>query len=127
VGRLILDSDTLIAIFNDVDKHHETIMKRLSSKSDELVISTIALSESLVYVYRLGVGEIVKKRIMDLAMEIIDVDHEIASYAAQLRAANNLKLGDALISATAILHNCTLLTFDEKLARRTPGAELLVS
>lgn len=127
MGRLILDSDTLIAIFNDVDKHHETIMKRLSSKSDELVISTIALSESLVYVYRLGVGEIVKKRIMDLAMEIIDVDHEIASYAAQLRAANNLKLGDALISATAILHNCTLLTFDEKLARRTPGAELLVS
>ena len=127
MGRLILDSVALIAIFKDADKHHETIMNRLSSSSDEVVLSAITLTESLVHSYQLGLGEIGKRQIRDLALDIIDVDQEIAIYAAELRAVTKLKLGDALISATAILKKCTLLTFDEKLARRTPGAELLVS
>ena len=127
MGRLILDSGALIAIFKDVDVHHQTIMNRLSEGSDEVVLSAITLTESLVHAYQAGLGEIGKRQIDDLALEIIDVDQEIAIYAAQLRATNNLKLGDALIAATAILHKCTLITFDEKLARKTPGAELLVS
>ena len=127
MGRLILDSVALIAIFKDVDIHHESIMNRLSEGSEEVVLSAITLTESLVHAYQLGFGEIGKQQIYDLALEIIDVDQEIAIRAAELRAVHNLKLGDALISATAILHKCTLLTFDEKLARNTPGAELLVS
>lgn len=127
MGRLALDSDSLIAIFKESDKHHETIIKRLSLRPEKLVLSTVALSESLVHVYIVGRGQEMKLLIMNMVDELVDVDHEIASYAAQLRATNNLKLGDALISATAILHKCTLLTFDEKLARKTPGAELLVS
>ena len=127
MGRVALDSDSLIAIFKESDKHHKTIVKRLLQSEEQIVLSSIALSESLVHSYRVDQGEEMKALITDWADEIIDVDQEIAIYAAQLRATNNLKLGDALISATAILHKCTLLTFDEKLARKTPGAELLVS
>ena len=127
MGRIALDSDSLIAIFKESDKHHKTIVKRLLQSEEQIVLSSIALSESLVHSYRVDQGEEMKALITDWADEIIDVDQEIAIYAAQLRATNNLKLGDALISATAILHNCTLITFDEKLARKTPGAELLVS
>jgi predicted nucleic acid-binding protein len=36
-----------------------------------------------------------------------------------------MKLPDALIAATAMEKGLTLLTFDEKLARRVPGAEWL--
>lgn len=127
MGRLTLDSDALIAVFKMDDKHHETIVKRLLHSTERIVISTIALSESLVHSYREGFGEAARRQVSELGVQIIDVNQDIATYAAGLRATNNLKLGDALISATAILHKCTLLTFDEKLARKTPGAELLVS
>ena len=127
MGRVALDSDSLIAIFKESDKHHKTIVKRLLQSEEQIVLSSIALSESLVHSYRVDQGEEMKALITDWADEIIDVDLRIAIFAAELRATNNLKLGDALISATAILHKCTLITFDEKLARKTPGAELLVS
>ena len=127
MGRLTLDSDSLIAIFKESDKHHKTIVNRLLQSKEEIVLSTVAISESLVHAYRVKQGDEMKRLILDWANEVVAVDHEIASYAAQLRATNNLMLGDALISATAILHKCTLLTFDEMLARKTPGAELLVS
>ena len=127
MGRLTLDSDALIAVFKLDDKHHKTIVKRLLHSTERIVISTIALSESLVHSYREGFGEAARRQVSELGVQIIDVNQDIATYAAGLRATNNLKLGDALISATAILHKCTLLTFDEKLARKTPGAELLVS
>ena len=127
MGRLALDSDCLIAVFKVNDKRHKTIINRLLHSTERIVISTVALSESLVHAYREGVGEVGKKQIQDLAIEIIDVDQEIATYAAQLRATKNLKLGDALISATTILHKCTFVTFDQKLAKATPGAELLTS
>ncbi len=127
MGRVALDSDSLIAIFKESDKHHKTIVKRLLQSEEQIVLSSIALSESLVHSYRVDQGEEMKALITDWADEIIDVDLRIAILAAKQRATNNLKLGDALISATAILHKCTLLTFDEKLARKTPGAELLVS
>ena len=127
MGRVALDSDSLIAIFKESDKHHKTIVKRLLQSEEQIVLSSIALSESLVHSYRVDQGEEMKALITDWADEIIDVDLRIAIFAAELRATNNLKLGDALISATAILHKCTLITFDEKLARKTPGAQLLVS
>jgi len=57
--------------------------------------------------------------------EIIDVSISIATKAAELRASSKIKLPDALIAATAIEKGLTLLTFDEKLAKRVPGAELL--
>lgn len=127
MGRLALDSDCLIAVFKVNDKRHETIVNRLLHSTERIVISTIVLSESLVHSYRAGLGEVGKKQIQDLAIEIIDVDQEIATFAAELRGTKNLKLGDALISATTILHKCTLVTFDQKLAKATPGAELLTS
>ena len=126
MGRLALDSTSLIAIFKETDQHHKTIVNRLLGSKDRFILSTIALSESLVHSFRMGVGDVGRRQIEALALEIIDVDQNIAVLAAQIRAASNLKLGDALISATAIVHKCTLLTFDEKLAKATLGAELLL-
>ena len=65
------------------------------------------------------------ERIGSLASNIFDVTASIAQRAAQLRSSSKIKLPDALIAATAIEEGLTLLTFDEKLAKRVPGAELL--
>ena len=125
MGRVVLDSSCLIAIFKESDAHHKTIVNRLLQADNHVVLSTIALSESLVYAYRANEGEAAKKLILEWVAEVIDVDSNIAAKGAELRALHGIELGDALIGATAILQDCTLLTFDEKFAKVIPGAELL--
>jgi len=127
MAGLILDSDALLAIMNSEDRHHKSIKKRLLQGADSLSISVVTYSEALVYPFEEDNYEAMSLGIQTLVNEIHDVTRSIATKAAQLRAASKIKLPDALIAATAIEKGLTLLTFDEKLARKTPGAELLVS
>ena len=127
MAGLILDSDALLAIMNSEDRHHKSIKKRLLQGADSLSISVVTYSEALVYPFEEDNYEAMSLGIQTLVNEIHDVTRSIATKAAQLRAASKIKLPDALIAATAIEKGLTLLTFDEKLAKKTPGAELLVS
>ena len=127
MAGLILDSDALLAIMNSEDRHHKSIKKRLLQGADSLSISVVTYSEALVYPFEEDNYEAMSLGIQTLVSEIHDVTRSIATKAAALRAASKIKLPDALIAATAIEKGLTLLTFDEKLARKTPGAELLVS
>ena len=127
MAGLILDSDALLAIMNSEDRHHKSIKKRLLQGADSLSISVVTYSEALVYPFEEDNYEAMSLGIQTLVNEIHDVTRSIATKAAQLRATSKIKLPDALIAATAIEKGLTLLTFDEKLARKTPGAELLVS
>lgn len=127
MAGLILDSDALLAIMNSEDRHHKSMKKRLLQGADSLSISVVTYSEALVYPFEEDNYEAMSLGIQTLVNEIHDVTRSIATKAAQLRAASKIKLPDALIAATAIEKGLTLLTFDEKLARKTPGAELLVS
>ncbi len=127
MAGLILDSDALLAIMNAEDKHHKSIKKRLLQNSESLSISVVTYSEALVYPFEKDNFPAISEGIKILVDEILDVTESIATKAAQLRAVSKVKLPDALIAATAMEKGLTLLTFDEKLARKTPGAELLTS
>ena len=127
MAGLILDSDALLAIMNSDDGHHESIKKRLLQGEDSLSISVVTYSEALVYPYQEDNYVAMSEGIQALVNEIHDVTVSIATRAAQIRAVSKVKLPDALIGATAIEKGLTLLTFDEKLAMRIPGAELLLS
>ena len=127
MAGLILDSDALLAFMNIADIHHKSIVKRLLYGPDGFSISVVTYSEALVHSFETGKHELMFERIDSLVTEIFDVTPAIARTSAQLRAATKIKLPDALIAATAIEKGLTLLTFDEKLARKTPGAELLSS
>ena len=127
MAGLILDSDALLAFMNLDDIHHKSIVKRLLQSSDGFSISVVTYSEALVHSFETGMHELMFERIDSLVTEIFDVTPSVARTSAQLRATSKIKLPDALISATAIEKGLTLLTFDEKLAKRTPGTELLVS
>ena len=127
MARLILDSDALLALLNADDLHHESIINRLSLNSNFLSISVVTYSEALVYPFEKGREVEMSQLIRSHISEVVDVTIAIASKAAQLRALSKIKLPDALIAATAIEKGLTLLTFDEKLAKRTPRAELLIS
>ena len=126
MAGLILDSDALVALMNVSDLHHESIIKRLLEGTDGFSVSVVTYSEALVRSYETGKQAMMIERINSLVKEIYEVNSGIAERAAQLRAASKIKLPDALIAATAIDKKLTLLTFDEKLAKKTPGAELLL-
>jgi predicted nucleic acid-binding protein len=127
MAGLILDSDALIALMNVNDVHHKSIIKRLFQTQDGFSISVITYSEALIRSFETGKESLMIERINELVNEIIEVTKSIAEIAADLRTSVKIKLPDSLIAATAIEKGLTLITFDEKLAKRVPGAELLVS
>ena len=127
MAGLILDSDALIALMNVNDVHHKSIIKRLFQTQDGFSISVITYSEALIRSFETGKESLMIERINELVNEIIEVTKSIAEIAADLRTSLKIKLPDSLIAATAIEKGLTLITFDEKLAKRVPGAELLVS
>lgn len=127
MAGLILDSDALVALMNMNDIHHKSIVKRLFQSPEGFSISVVTYSEALVHSFDTGKEDLMVERIDSLVTDIFDVSASVARKAAQLRSTSKIKLPDALIAATAIEKGLTLLTFDEKLAKEVPGAELLVS
>jgi predicted nucleic acid-binding protein len=127
MAGLILDSDALVALMNMNDIHHKSIVKRLFQSPEGFSISVVTYSEALVHSFDTGKEDLMVERIDSLVTDIFDVSASVARKAAQLRSTSKIKLPDALIAATAIEKGLTLLTFDEKLAKKVPGAELLVS
>ena len=127
MAGLILDSDALVALMNINDIHHKSIVKRLFQSPEGFSISVVTYSEALVHSFDTGKEDLMVERIDSLVTDIFDVSASVARKAAQLRSTSKIKLPDALIAATAIENGLTLLTFDEKLAKKVPGAELLVS
>jgi len=47
VGKVILDSSVIIALFNDADAHHVAAMKALGESKNNFEISTVSLAEAL--------------------------------------------------------------------------------
>ena len=47
---------------------------------------------------------------------VLLLDETVEQHAIQLRRSGNCKLPDAIIAATAVVHQLTLLTLDEKLS-----------
>jgi predicted nucleic acid-binding protein len=127
MAGLILDSDALVALMNINDIHHKSIVKRLFQSPEGFSISVVTYSEALVHSFDTGKEDLMVERIDSLVTDIFDVSASVARKAAQLRSTSKIKLPDALIAATAIEKGLTLLTFDEKLAKKVPGAELLLS
>ena len=127
MAGLILDSDALVALMNMNDIHHKSIVKRLFQSPEGFSISVVTYSEALVHSFDTGKEDLMVERIDSLVTDIFDVSASVARKAAQLRSTSKIKLPDALIAATAIEKGLTLLTFDEKLAKKVPGAELLTS
>ena len=127
MAGLILDSDALLALINKSDVHHESIVNRILQSEAKLSISVVTFSEAMVRPFEVNQSAVVIAQINSRISEIFDVTQPIAIRAALMRATSKIKLPDALIASTAIEKGLTLLTFDEKLAKRVPGAELLVS
>lgn len=126
MGKVILDSSVIIALFNDADEHHLAAVKALGESKNNFEISTVTLAEALSSVIsdseRFEMNNDIKRHFSPLH----PVDEKVAFLASQIRAATKaFQMPDALISATAILAKAELWTFDKRLAKNHPGARLI--
>ena len=113
---LTLDTNVIIYFLNGdsvvVDK-----LNLLRDKGASFIISTVTVAEILSY-DRLTTTdlEIIKSFLLNFL--IISVDLNIAKIAGKIRRSNKIKLGDALITATAMSQLSSLVTNDQVLSKK---------
>ena len=122
----VVDSGVLIALLDENDPHHPSSKKTLiglQNTNAALAISTVSLTEILVYPMRRGAKAVRKvfSALDRLSIIFLDITPRVAESAARLRAKNSqLRTPDALVIVTAQSFGATaLLTTDAKLTRLT--------
>lgn len=116
-----LDAGVIIGFLDADDVHHFTARKALADAlgaGDQLALAASALSECLVGPSRISTQavQLVRTVIDRLPVSVIDLNADIASNAALLRARHrSLRLPDALVIATASVCGADrLVTTDRK-------------
>lgn len=121
MGPLALDASVVIALLDGADAHHERAVAELSRREGDppdLLIAATAYTETLIRPLRDGYGDTVERFLERGPVEVVPIDRSVARAAARLRADHaSLRLGDALVLATAHAREAELLTFDERLGR----------
>ena len=109
----LIDTNIIIGYFND----NEKIVKKLHSLrsvNEVLFISVITqielLSLSDLSDYEI---EVINKFLREFT--VINLDSNVAVIASEIRRKTNLKLGDAIVTGSAILTKSTLLTMDKEI------------
>lgn len=123
-----LDAGVLIGFLDGNDAHHQAagaVIAEALDQGDRLAMAASALAECLVGPARRGdeAIEVVHDLRRRLPIEVVDLDVDIATAAARLRAGHrSLRLPDALVIATAFERDADeLVTTD----RKWPGAKVL--
>lgn len=106
----------------DVCIDHLAGRKRLSGRRSRLSVSVITRAELLAGARDEHDIEHIRRLLG--AMTEREVDRQIAEEAGRIRAETGIRLPDALIAATALVHSLTLHTRNTKDFKRVPGLRL---
>ncbi|MBA2323029.1 MAG: PIN domain-containing protein [Pseudonocardiales bacterium] len=119
MGKVTLDANVVIGLFRPADAHHNAVRTELAAareRADDFILPASVLSEAMVGGYRHGTEAEMRRRILGLFGPARSVDEDVALTAAELRAGHHsLRLPDALVIATGIIENATVLTCDRRL------------
>lgn len=107
------DASWVIALVNPQDHHHAEAVAQFQRMMVSPALSAFALGEVLSGVQSRRKEKM--KLIMDAFESVVHVDAQIAAKGAEIRVEHGLSLGDAIIVASALVHDTELLTFDEKM------------
>jgi predicted nucleic acid-binding protein len=116
MGVALLDTSIVIAILNRDDALHEAASRSVLAERERstLAISALTHAELLVGPMRAGGRALAVVEGFAAQVRIIDLSPEIARRAAEERVARGLKLPDAVIVATGLLHADVILTADAR-------------
>lgn len=116
---IVLDASVLIAHFDARDAQHDRALKALAATGrEELGASVITLAECLVGPARAGRLDQAHAALRDLCVSELSLPSDSSTTLAQLRAQTNLRLPDCCILECARRTRASLLTFDDRLAKR---------
>lgn len=121
--RIGIDTNVLISVFaqESLGEKIVPIIDAVANKgTHEFVASVLTFSECAVLPYREGnwaALDQVKLMFQMPNLIVYPMDEVVAEEAARIRGAYNLKMPDAIIAATAVVHKAdVLLTSDRSLA-----------
>lgn len=116
--RAIVDSNVLIYLSNG-----QLEIENLFKKYNEVLISRITHIEVLGYDFKNEEDESIVLQLVS-HFPILELDSEIGAETIKIRKSKKIKLPDAIICATALVHNCELVTANEKDFIRIEGVQI---
>ena len=116
--KVNLDTNVFIAVKNKEPDYEycETIIDSVEDNQIEGVMSIIVLAEVLVGFYQNAENEEADRFSSSaiLKYDLIPVNHDLAQKAAQMRAQYNIKLPDAIISASTLISGSDFFITNDK-------------
>jgi predicted nucleic acid-binding protein len=114
---IVADASWIIALRDPDDPHHASaIALNEATVDDVIVVHPLTLAECLVGAARLGQLDAAAGALR-AAFEVADIDIDAPLRWANIRTATSLRLPDAIVLDTAIVHAASMiLTFDRQLA-----------
>lgn len=118
MGLIHLDTCLVVYAFENHPRHAASVREAFTTAAGTLVISPLVKLECLVGPMRSGNLVLQSHYEQGLArLQMLPMDEQVFTQAAELRARFGLKTSDALHLATAQRHGCTALwTNDDRLA-----------
>lgn len=114
---IALDASVLVAHLYSRDPHHQVATAYLRDHADEpLIIHSLNLAEVLVGGVVAGRGQELLDDVRAIGVRVADQREGEPLRLAALRVETGLKLPDCCALDTALTSECTLATFDERLA-----------
>lgn len=135
-GHVRIGLDTCVLIYH-IERHPtyfpltQELLTNIEAGRIEAIASILALMEVTVRPWQLQRSDIVQDYEEILThfphLTLIDVNRDIASQAARLRAQYALRSADALHVATALVHEATaFITNDRQLARLRENVQVIL-
>lgn len=128
---LVLDSSVVIAFVQTDDAHHPGVRDRILAarqRNERFVLPASVLAESLVGAYRAGtvVADEMREDLVRFFGPVRPVDEVVAATTAHLRSTQrSLRFADALVVATGVVEDATVLTCDQQLASTDHPVEVI--
>jgi predicted nucleic acid-binding protein len=116
--QILLDTTVLIAGLREGDALYQQAREIfMASSKSSLAISAMTLTEALIRPHALGAIHATRaeSKIRELIGDIYAFNSEAANLSAKIRASQKTRISDAIIIATAIVNDLTLLSFDRKM------------
>jgi len=119
-----LDSSVLIALANPNDAHHANCISKISSGHFIFHAATFAIIESLyaAYVKTYELALSARPELEDRVSVFVELTKDLAYEVLELMRNSTLKIGDAVICASAVALDTELWTCDKDLVRQFPAA-----
>jgi predicted nucleic acid-binding protein len=120
VGPVVVDASTLLDILHKTRSDSQALLAVPFDAGADLHVPASAYSEILVHPYRTSQEAVdgVDQFLNRLRIRVQPITAEIAHETARIRARHRVRTRDALVLASAVILEATLLTADRQMQQR---------